>query len=179
MCGVDARAPYAPLQTDARGVLVHAQDGKTIRCSFPVISGGHRVACRSEQRWYAAAAAQFIERFPAAKIRLARRLGLYKLTLMDGRFVEGFARAFERHRTLLRDQQFVTMARFCLASPTTIQWFRHDRVSTKSATASATTIRAPDGCRPIADVADDEHLHAGGGTTTGLPWQADGWGIRG
>jgi hypothetical protein len=87
------------LQTDARvGVLVHAQDnGKTDPMQLPRLSVA-AIVSRVDQNSadYAAAAAQFVERFPAAKMTLGfGDFGLYKLTLMDGRFVEGFARAFE------------------------------------------------------------------------------------
>ena len=45
---------------------------------------------------YDVAAAQFVARFPAARMTLEfGDFSLYMLTLGDGRFVEGFARAFD------------------------------------------------------------------------------------
>ena len=87
------------LQTDARvGILVHAQDsGKTNPMQLPRLSVA-AIVSRVDQNSaeYDAAAAQFVARFPAAKMTLGfGDFGLYMLTLMDGRFVEGFARAFE------------------------------------------------------------------------------------
>jgi heme oxygenase (biliverdin-IX-beta and delta-forming) len=87
------------LQNDARlGVLVHAQDsGKTDPMQLPRLSVG-AIVSRVEQSSaeYDAAAAQFVARFPAAKMTLGfGDFGLYMLTLGAGRFVEGFARAFD------------------------------------------------------------------------------------
>jgi len=87
------------LQTGARvGILVHAQDsGKTNPMQLSRLSVEALVSRVDQGRVeYDAAAAQFITRFPAAKMTLGfGDFGLYMLTLGAGRFVEGFARAFD------------------------------------------------------------------------------------
>jgi heme oxygenase (biliverdin-IX-beta and delta-forming) len=86
------------LQSGARvGVLIHAADAAgadpmqlprlTVQATVAVID-------KTTER-FATAAARFVARFPAAETTLA--LGdftLYELTLGRGRYVEGFARAF-------------------------------------------------------------------------------------
>ena len=87
------------LQSGARvGILIHAQDSaKTNPMQLSRLSVAAAVS-RVDQNGadYDVAAAQFIARFPAAKMTLGfGDFGLYQLTLGEGRFVEGFARAFE------------------------------------------------------------------------------------
>jgi heme iron utilization protein len=87
------------LQSGARvGVLIHVQDSsKTNPMQLARLSVAASVS-RIEQgnADYDSAAAQFVARFPAAKMTLGfGDFGLYMLTLGEGRFVEGFARAFE------------------------------------------------------------------------------------
>lgn len=80
------------------GVLVHSQDtGKTNPMQLPRLSVAATVLqIDQNSAGYDAAATQFITRFPAAKMTLGfGDFGLYMLTLGDGRFVEGFARAFD------------------------------------------------------------------------------------
>lgn len=86
------------LQSGARvGVLVHAGDAPGADAmQVPRLSVQATVAVLDKASpAYASAAARFIARFPAAEMTL--ELGdfnLYELTLGRGRYVEGFARAF-------------------------------------------------------------------------------------
>jgi putative heme iron utilization protein len=86
------------LHTGARvGVLVHANDTRDADpMQLPRLSVHATVSVLDrESPAYAPAAARFVARFPAAAMTL--ELGdfnLYELTLGRGRYVEGFARAF-------------------------------------------------------------------------------------
>ena len=86
------------LQSDVRvGVLVHANDSPDADAmQLPRLSVQATVAVLDKASdAYASAAARFIARFPAGEMTL--ELGdfnLYELTLGRGRYVEGFARAF-------------------------------------------------------------------------------------
>lgn len=86
------------LQSGARvGVLVHAGDTPdadamqlarlSVQATVTVLDKASRV--------FTSAAARFVERFPQAEMTLALGdFNLYQLTLGRGRYVEGFARAF-------------------------------------------------------------------------------------
>jgi hypothetical protein len=87
------------LQRGARvGVLVHAQDRAT---SDPMQLARLSVAATvsllaKESSAFEQAATQFIARFAAAEVTLGfDDFSLYALALESGRFVEGFARAFD------------------------------------------------------------------------------------
>ena len=79
------------------GVLVHAPDGPdrdAMQLPRLMVEATVRVLERDTDE-FATAAARFIDRFPGAKMTL--NLGdftLYELALGRGRYVEGFARAF-------------------------------------------------------------------------------------
>ena len=86
------------LTADARvGVLVHAPDGPdrdAMQLPRLMVQATVRILERGTDE-FATAAARFIDRFPGAKMTL--NLGdftLYELALGRGRYVEGFARAF-------------------------------------------------------------------------------------
>ena len=86
------------LQNGARvGVLVHAGDtaeADPMQLARLSVQATVTVLDKSSER-FTSAAARFAERFPQAEMTL--RLGdfnLYQLTLGRGRYVEGFARAF-------------------------------------------------------------------------------------
>lgn len=87
------------LQAGGRvGVLVHGQDtGKANPMQLARLSVAATVLqIDHSSAGYDAAAMQFVTRFPAAKTTLGfGDFGLYMLTLGEGRFVEGFARAFD------------------------------------------------------------------------------------
>ena len=87
------------LQSGARvGILVHAPDtGKSNPMQLSRLSVAATVSrLDPDSTGYDAAAARFVARFPAARMTLGfGDFGLYMLTLEDGRFVEGFARAFD------------------------------------------------------------------------------------
>lgn len=87
------------LQPGARvGVLVHAQDRGTANpMQLARLSVAALVTLVDRNNpGYDDAAAQFVARFPAAKMTLEfGDFSLYLLTLGDGRFVEGFAQAFD------------------------------------------------------------------------------------
>jgi heme oxygenase (biliverdin-IX-beta and delta-forming) len=105
----DCKALYVQASTLARhtralqaggrvGVLVHGQDtGKTNPMQLARLSVAATVLqIDQNSAGYDAAATQFVTRFPAAKMTLGfGDFGLYMLTLGEGRFVEGFARAFD------------------------------------------------------------------------------------
>lgn len=80
------------------GLLVHAPDtgdGDAMQLPRLMVQAIVRVLDR-ESDDFTTAAARFIDRFPGAKVTL--NLGdfsLYELTLGRGRFVQGFARAFD------------------------------------------------------------------------------------
>jgi len=79
------------------GVLVHAGDTvDSDPMQLPRLSVQATVSVLDkESAAYAAAAERFIARFPAAEMTLALGdFNLYALTLGRGRYVEGFARAF-------------------------------------------------------------------------------------
>ena len=86
------------LMTDARvGVLVHVPDAPDAdpmqlpRLTVQAVVG----ILERESAEFAAAADRFAGRFPAAAMTLALAdFNLYQLTLGRGRYVEGFARAF-------------------------------------------------------------------------------------
>jgi putative heme iron utilization protein len=87
------------LHSGARiGILVHAQDCATanpMQLARLSISADVSIV-ESDGPEYAAAAARFIARFPAAKMTLDfGDFSLYALRPGSGRFVEGFARAFD------------------------------------------------------------------------------------
>lgn len=79
------------------GLLVHAtdtQDSDPMQLPRLMVQATVRVLDRDSDD-FVSAAAQFIDRFPGAKVTL--NLGdfnLYELTLGSGRYVEGFARAY-------------------------------------------------------------------------------------
>lgn len=87
--GLDAGAPV--------GVLVHAPDSPEVDAmQLPrlTVHATVRTLDRDKDE-FAAAAARFIDRFPGAKVTL--NLGdfnLYELTLGRGRYIQGFAQAF-------------------------------------------------------------------------------------
>ena len=87
------------LQPGARvGVLVHAQDSATADpLQLPRLSVAAIVSVLDrESAAYEAGAARFVERFRAARLTLGfGDFHLYELTPDRGRFVEGFARAFD------------------------------------------------------------------------------------
>ena len=80
------------------GVLVHAADTRDqdpMQLPRLMVQATVRILDRDADE-FASAAARFIDRFPGAKVTL--NLGdfnLYELTLGRGRYVEGFARAFD------------------------------------------------------------------------------------
>lgn len=79
------------------GVLIHAGDTvDSDPMQLPRLSVQATVSVLDkESAAYAAAAERFIARFPAAEMTLALGdFNLYALTLGRGRYVEGFARAF-------------------------------------------------------------------------------------
>jgi putative heme iron utilization protein len=86
------------LQTGARvGVLVHANDtADADPMQLPRLSVQATVAVLDKaSREFASAAARFSARFPGAEMTLGLAdFNLYELTLGRGRYVEGFARAF-------------------------------------------------------------------------------------
>jgi putative heme iron utilization protein len=89
----------AALQPGARvGVLVHANDARDADpMQLPRLSVAATVSVLDKDtQTFRDAAARLIERFPAARMTLAfADFDLYELTLGDGRYVEGFARAFD------------------------------------------------------------------------------------
>lgn len=89
----------AALQPGARvGVLVHANDTpKADPMQLPRLSvaAGVTLVDKDSER-FGDAAARLIERFPATRMTLGfADFNLYELTLGHGRYVEGFARAFD------------------------------------------------------------------------------------
>ena len=79
------------------GVLIHAGDAvDSDPMQLPRLSLQATVAVLDrDSAPYAAAAERFIARFPAAEMTLSLAdFNLYELTLGRGRYVEGFARAF-------------------------------------------------------------------------------------
>ena len=86
------------LRSGARvGVLVHANDtADADPMQLSRLSAQATVAVVDKaSREFALAAARFIARFPAAEMTLGLRdFNLYELTFGRGRYVEGFARAF-------------------------------------------------------------------------------------
>ena len=93
-----ARHAHA-LRSGARlGVLVHAPDtDRADPLQLARLSVGASVVLVDKQSAaFGIAAAQFVARFPAAKLTLGfADFSLYALMLEGGRFVEGFARAFD------------------------------------------------------------------------------------
>ena len=87
------------LQPGARvGVLVHAQESATSDpMQLPRLSVAATVTVLDKEgAGYRAGAPLFIARFPAAEVTLGfDDFNFYALTLEGGRFVEGFARAFD------------------------------------------------------------------------------------
>ncbi len=86
------------LQPDAVvGLLVHANDGPAadpMQLARLSVQATVSVLDKSSER-FATAAARFVQRFPAAEMTLGLGdFNLYELTLGRGRYVEGFARAF-------------------------------------------------------------------------------------
>lgn len=79
------------------GVLVHApdtQDADPMQLPRLSVQAVVSILAR-ETAQFTAAADRFADRFPAARMTLALEdFNLYELTLGRGRFVEGFARAF-------------------------------------------------------------------------------------
>lgn len=107
-CREDYRALYVQasglarhargLQSAARvGVLVHANDtadADPMQLSRLSVQATVAVLDRAS-REFASAAARFIARFPGAELTLGLQdFNLYELRLGRGRYVEGFARAF-------------------------------------------------------------------------------------
>jgi putative heme iron utilization protein len=80
------------------GVLIHAADAADrdpMQIPRLMLQAGVRVLQRNTDE-FASAAARFIDRFAGAKVTLALEdFNVYELTFQAGRYVEGFARAFE------------------------------------------------------------------------------------
>jgi putative heme iron utilization protein len=88
------------------GVLVHASDTPGADpMQLPRLSMQATVAVLSKSSAeFAAAGARFISRFPGAEMTLALGdFNLYELTFRRGRYVEGFARAFNIGPDTFRD----------------------------------------------------------------------------
>lgn len=79
------------------GILVHAedaQDGDPLQIARLSVQATVAVLDKQGDA-FATAAARFVDRFPAAEMTLALGdFNLYELTFGRGRYVEGFARAF-------------------------------------------------------------------------------------
>ena len=86
------------LQPGARvGILVHANDSADadpLQLSRLSVQASVAVLAKSSDL-FESAAARFVQRFPGAEVTLGLGdFNLYELTLGRGRYVEGFARAF-------------------------------------------------------------------------------------
>lgn len=95
------------LQPGARvGVLLHANDTPDVDpMQLPRLSAQATVTVLDKTGdAFASAAARFIDRFPGAETTLGLGdFNLYELTLGRGRYVEGFARAFNVGADTLRE----------------------------------------------------------------------------
>jgi putative heme iron utilization protein len=95
------------LQPGARvGVLIHANDTPDVdplQLARISVQATATVLDKTGDA-FAAAAARFIDRFPAAEMTLGLGdFNLYELTLGRGRYIEGFARAFNVGADTFRD----------------------------------------------------------------------------